>query len=69
MVRTAYAERVTARTCSAIRDDYARSQAPTADDQAISVDLLNIVLQLSLVTFVCAAQQTCSGASAKFMTT
>jgi signal transduction histidine kinase len=42
------AKRATAQACSAIRDGYARSQAPTADDQAINADLLNVVLQLSL---------------------
>src|SRR5438552_17368702 len=42
------AKRATAQACSAIRDGYARSQSPTADDQAINADLLNVVLQLSL---------------------
>ena len=42
------AKRATARACSAIRDGYARSQPPTADDQAINADLLNVVLQLTL---------------------
>src|SRR5438876_8589504 len=62
------AKRATARACSAIRDGYARSQPPTADDQAINADLLNVVLQLrsaTTATASCTAAPSPSRASSR----